>query len=123
MASFGKREATTGSILDRPLGRGRGDVSLSAFALLFSEVVQYLQQSAGQNQSGAGGQSPQSQNNGSMADQSQMKDPNTSSFGSAGMNAGNNRHREKGIKYFHSPETESHFLLEVLRVKLLILMG
>ena len=45
MASFGKREATTGSILDRPLGRGRGDVSLSAFALLFSEVVQYLQQS------------------------------------------------------------------------------
>ena len=45
MASFGKREAVTGSILDRPLGRGRGDVSLSAFALLFSEVVQYLQQS------------------------------------------------------------------------------
>lgn len=31
------------SILDRPLSRGKGEVSLSCFALLFSEVVQYCQ--------------------------------------------------------------------------------
>lgn len=31
------------SILDKPLSRGKGEVSLSSFALLFSEVVQYSQ--------------------------------------------------------------------------------
>uniref|UniRef100_A0A1B6M110 Trafficking protein particle complex subunit 5 n=1 Tax=Graphocephala atropunctata TaxID=36148 RepID=A0A1B6M110_9HEMI len=31
------------SILDRSLSKGRGEVSLSCFALLFSEVVQYCQ--------------------------------------------------------------------------------
>lgn len=31
------------SILDKPLSRGKGEVSLSCFALLFSEVVQYSQ--------------------------------------------------------------------------------
>ncbi|GLV43757.1 TRAPP subunit 31 [Carabus blaptoides fortunei] len=31
------------SILDRPLSRGKGEISLSCFALLFSEVVQYCQ--------------------------------------------------------------------------------
>lgn len=31
------------SILDKPLSRGKGEVSLSSFALLFSEVVQYCQ--------------------------------------------------------------------------------
>lgn len=31
------------SILDKSLSRGKGEVSLSAFALLFSEVVQYCQ--------------------------------------------------------------------------------
>lgn len=31
------------SILDRTLGKGKGEVSLSVFALLFSEVVQYCQ--------------------------------------------------------------------------------
>ncbi|KAF4520174.1 hypothetical protein B566_EDAN003886 [Ephemera danica] len=31
------------SILDRSLSRGKGEVSLSAFALLFSELVQYCQ--------------------------------------------------------------------------------
>lgn len=31
------------SILDKPLGRGKGEVSLSCYALLFSEVVQYCQ--------------------------------------------------------------------------------
>ncbi|XP_056633058.1 trafficking protein particle complex subunit 5 [Diorhabda sublineata] len=31
------------SILDKPLSRGKGEVSLSCFALLFSEVVQYCQ--------------------------------------------------------------------------------
>ena len=31
----------TRSILDRPLSRGKSDVSLSAFAFLFSEYVQY----------------------------------------------------------------------------------
>lgn len=31
------------NILDRPLSRGKGEVSLSCFALLFSEVVQYCQ--------------------------------------------------------------------------------
>lgn len=31
------------SILDKPLGRGKGEVSLSSFALLFSELVQYCQ--------------------------------------------------------------------------------
>ncbi|XP_065156239.1 trafficking protein particle complex subunit 5-like [Atheta coriaria] len=31
------------SILDKPLSKGKGDVSLSCFALLFSEVVQYSQ--------------------------------------------------------------------------------
>ncbi|KAM8793930.1 TPPC5 protein, partial [Eudromia elegans] len=30
-------------LLERPLGRPRGDVSLGAFALLFSELVQYCQ--------------------------------------------------------------------------------
>ncbi|GLE04300.1 hypothetical protein PINS_up016061 [Pythium insidiosum] len=30
-------------ILDRPLSRGKGEVSLSAFAFLFSEMVQYFQ--------------------------------------------------------------------------------
>lgn len=29
------------SILDKPLSRGKGEVSLSAFSLLFSEIVQY----------------------------------------------------------------------------------
>lgn len=31
------------SVLDKSLSRGRGEVSLSCFALLFSEVVQYSQ--------------------------------------------------------------------------------
>lgn len=31
------------SILDKPLSRGKGEVSLSIFALLFSEIVQYSQ--------------------------------------------------------------------------------
>lgn len=31
------------SILDKPLSKGKGEVSLSCFALLFSEVVQYCQ--------------------------------------------------------------------------------
>lgn len=31
------------SILDKPLSRGKGEISLSCFALLFSEVVQYCQ--------------------------------------------------------------------------------
>lgn len=31
------------SILDKPLSRGKGEVSLSCYALLFSEVVQYSQ--------------------------------------------------------------------------------
>jgi hypothetical protein len=31
------------SILDKSLSRGRGEVSLSCFALLFSELVQYCQ--------------------------------------------------------------------------------
>lgn len=31
------------NILDKPLARGKGEVSLSCFALLFSEVVQYSQ--------------------------------------------------------------------------------
>lgn len=31
------------SILDKPLSRGKGEVSLSSYALLFSEVVQYSQ--------------------------------------------------------------------------------
>lgn len=31
------------SILDRSLSKGRGEVSLTCFALLFSEVVQYCQ--------------------------------------------------------------------------------
>lgn len=30
-------------ILDRQLPKGRGEVSLSAFAFLFSEIVQYCQ--------------------------------------------------------------------------------
>lgn len=33
------------SILDRSISKGRGEVSLSCFALLFSEVVQYCQKS------------------------------------------------------------------------------
>lgn len=31
-------------LIDRPLGRGRTEVNLSAFAFLFSELVQYCQQ-------------------------------------------------------------------------------
>ncbi|KAF5282975.1 hypothetical protein FQA39_LY04846 [Lamprigera yunnana] len=31
------------SILDKPLSRGKGEISLSCFALLFSEIVQYCQ--------------------------------------------------------------------------------
>lgn len=31
------------SILEKPLSRGKGEVSLSCYALLFSEVVQYCQ--------------------------------------------------------------------------------
>lgn len=31
------------SILDKPLSKGKGEISLSCFALLFSEVVQYCQ--------------------------------------------------------------------------------
>jgi trafficking protein particle complex subunit 5 len=31
------------SPMDKSLSRGKGEVSLSAFALLFSEVVQYCQ--------------------------------------------------------------------------------
>lgn len=30
-------------ILDRQLPKGRGEVSLSAFAFLFSEIIQYCQ--------------------------------------------------------------------------------
>ncbi|CAB3381439.1 trafficking protein particle complex subunit 5 [Cloeon dipterum] len=41
-SSFGACPAKT-SILDRSLSKGKGEVSLSAFALLFSEVVQYCQ--------------------------------------------------------------------------------
>jgi hypothetical protein len=29
------------NILDRPLTRGRGEVNLASFSLLFSEIVQY----------------------------------------------------------------------------------
>ncbi|KAK3284089.1 hypothetical protein CYMTET_8246 [Cymbomonas tetramitiformis] len=32
------------SVLDRPIGKGKTEVSLSAFAFLFSELVQYSQQ-------------------------------------------------------------------------------
>lgn len=31
------------SILDKPLSRGKGEISLNCYALLFSEVVQYCQ--------------------------------------------------------------------------------
>ena len=31
------------NILDKPLSKGKGEVSLNCFALLFSEVVQYEQ--------------------------------------------------------------------------------
>jgi trafficking protein particle complex subunit 5 len=31
------------SPMDKPLSRGKGEVSLSAYALLFSEIVQYCQ--------------------------------------------------------------------------------
>uniref|UniRef100_A0A182IVG2 Trafficking protein particle complex subunit 5 n=1 Tax=Anopheles atroparvus TaxID=41427 RepID=A0A182IVG2_ANOAO len=34
------------SILDKPLSRGKGEVSLSCYALLFSELVQYAQSRA-----------------------------------------------------------------------------
>lgn len=37
-----KRELRPG-ILDRPLAKTKGEVSLSSFALLFSEIVQYSQ--------------------------------------------------------------------------------
>lgn len=37
-----KREIRPG-ILDRPLAKGKGEVALSSFALLFSEIVQYCQ--------------------------------------------------------------------------------
>mmetsp|Transcript_27260 Transcript_27260/g.35756 ORF Transcript_27260/g.35756 Transcript_27260/m.35756 type:complete len:189 (+) Transcript_27260:96-662(+) len=33
----------TGNILDRPIGKGKGEVSMSAFSFLFSEMVQYNQ--------------------------------------------------------------------------------
>eukprot|EP00002_Diphylleia_rotans_P041197 TRINITY_DN996_c0_g1_i1.p1 TRINITY_DN996_c0_g1~~TRINITY_DN996_c0_g1_i1.p1 ORF type:complete len:191 (-),score=44.54 TRINITY_DN996_c0_g1_i1:353-925(-) len=36
------------NIMDRPLSRGKGEVSLSAFAYLFSELVQYSQGRAAQ---------------------------------------------------------------------------
>lgn len=38
-----KKSSKSSSPLDRPLGRGRGEVSGSAFALLFAELVQYSQ--------------------------------------------------------------------------------
>jgi trafficking protein particle complex subunit 5 len=31
------------SILDKPLSKGKGEVSLSIFSLLFSEAIQYSQ--------------------------------------------------------------------------------
>lgn len=34
---------TKSNILDKPLSRGKGEISLSCYALLFSEVVQYCQ--------------------------------------------------------------------------------
>lgn len=34
---------TKSSILDKPLSRGKGEISLSCYALLFSEIVQYCQ--------------------------------------------------------------------------------
>jgi trafficking protein particle complex subunit 5 len=41
-ANNNKKEPRPG-ILDRPLIKAKGEVSLSSFALLFSEIVQYSQ--------------------------------------------------------------------------------
>lgn len=41
------RRAPPPNILDRPLPRGKTEVSLSAFAFLFSELVQYNQSRVG----------------------------------------------------------------------------
>ncbi len=40
MASFNKQRS---SILEKPLSRGKSEINLSTFALLFSEIVQYCQ--------------------------------------------------------------------------------
>jgi trafficking protein particle complex subunit 5 len=42
MATNAKKDARLG-ILDRPLTKPKGEVALSSFALLFSEIVQYSQ--------------------------------------------------------------------------------
>jgi trafficking protein particle complex subunit 5 len=42
MAANAKKEIRLG-ILDRPLTKPKGEVALSSFALLFSEIVQYFQ--------------------------------------------------------------------------------
>ncbi|KAL6523435.1 hypothetical protein OROGR_017038 [Orobanche gracilis] len=42
MIGVGKIKQYT-NVLDRPLGKGKQEVSLSAFAFLFSELVQYNQ--------------------------------------------------------------------------------
>jgi hypothetical protein len=42
MASLGKRDNKS-SILEKPLSRGKAEISVSTFALLFSEMVQYCQ--------------------------------------------------------------------------------
>lgn len=37
------KKSQKGSIVDRPLSKGRGEINISTFALLFSEMVQYCQ--------------------------------------------------------------------------------
>lgn len=37
---------TKSSILDKPLSKGKGEVSLAFYSLLFSEMVQYCQNRA-----------------------------------------------------------------------------
>jgi hypothetical protein len=41
MADSKRSSAAPLGILDRPLARGRGEVNLASFSLLFSEIVQY----------------------------------------------------------------------------------
>ncbi|PIK42528.1 putative trafficking protein particle complex subunit 5 [Apostichopus japonicus] len=37
------KKSQKASIVDRPLSKGRGEINISTFALLFSEMVQYCQ--------------------------------------------------------------------------------
>lgn len=43
MASLGRSRDGKSSILEKPLSRGKSEVNISTFALLFSEMVQYCQ--------------------------------------------------------------------------------